>query len=166
MLFSMFGALMFCSKIVMEGLPNIHLLGMFTATLTLVYRKKALFPIYVYVFLVGIYAGFAYWWIHHIYVWAILWGAIMLLPKNFLAKTHPIFTAIILAIICGLHGLLYGTMCSPVEALVHGFNFEQTLAYIGYGFYFDVLHCIGNTAAALLVLPLSKLLFKLEKISH
>ena len=165
-LFAMFGALMFCSKIVMEGLPNIHLLGMFTVTFTIVYRKKALIPIYVYVFLTGIYAGFAYWWLHHLYVWTILWGLAMLLPQRLFEKAHPIIPAVIYSIICGLHGLLYGTMCAPVEALVHGFNFEQTLAYIGYGFYFDLLHFIGNAGAALLVLPLSKLLFKLEKISH
>ena len=46
-LFAMLGALMFCSKIIMEVLPNIHLLGMFTVTFTLVFRSKALIPIYV-----------------------------------------------------------------------------------------------------------------------
>lgn len=164
-LFSMFGALMFCSKLVMEGLPNIHLLGMFTITFTLVYRKKALFPIYVYVFLLGIYGGFAYWWIANLYTWTILWGTIMLLPRKALAKCHPIVTAIICCIVCGLHGLLYGVMTSPVEALVHGFDLEQTLAWIAYGLPFDITHAIGNTVIALLVLPLSRLLLKLEKKS-
>ncbi|MBQ2750786.1 MAG: hypothetical protein IJF34_13460, partial [Clostridia bacterium] len=44
--FGMLGALMFASKIIMEALPNIHLLGMFTVVFTAVYRKKALYPIY------------------------------------------------------------------------------------------------------------------------
>lgn len=162
-LFSMFGALMFSSKLLMEALPNVHLLGMFTVTFTVVYRKKALFPIYVYVFLLGIYGGFGYWWIANLYVWTILWGVTMLLPKDLASRTKPVVSAIIYSVICGLHGLFYGIMCAPVEALVHGFDFEQTLAWIGYGFYFDVLHCIGNTVAALLVLPLSRLLIKLEK---
>lgn len=56
-LFSMLGTLMFCSKIIMELLPNIHLLGMFTMVYTLVFRKKALYPIYIYVFLNGLFAG-------------------------------------------------------------------------------------------------------------
>ena len=54
----MLGTIMFCSKIIMELLPNIHLLGMLTMTYTLVFRKKALLPIYIYVILNGLYAGF------------------------------------------------------------------------------------------------------------
>lgn len=45
--------MMFTSKLLMEGLPNIHLIGMFTALLTVVYRKRALYPIYIFVFLTG-----------------------------------------------------------------------------------------------------------------
>ena len=162
-LFSMLGALMFCSKIIMEALPNIHLLGMFTIVFTIIYRKKALFPIYVYVFLLGIYGGFSYWWIANLYVWTILWAIVMLLPQKLMQKAPRILAVIIYCVICGLHGLLYGVMSAPVEALVHGFNLEQTLAYIGYGFYFDALHCIGNAISALLVIPLTKLLLRLEK---
>ena len=158
-LFAMLGALMFCSKIIMEALPNVHLLGMFTIVFTIVYRKKALIPIYVYVALVGIYAGFAYWWVHHLYVWTILWGITMLLPK----KMPRVVAIIVYCTVGCLHGLLYGAMSAPVETVVHGFNFEQTLAWIGYGMPFDVIHAIGNTVTALLVLPLSELLLKLEK---
>ena len=49
-LFSMFGALMYVSKLLMEFLPNIHLIGMFIVLLTVLYRKKALIPIYIFVF--------------------------------------------------------------------------------------------------------------------
>ena len=153
---------MFTSKLLMEGLPNIHLLGMFTIAFTLVYRKKALFPIYVYVFLLGIYGGFGYWWVANLYTWTLLWGATMLLPSKILEKCHPLVRAIIYCTVCGLHGLLYGTLCAPVEAIVHSFNLEQTLAYIAYGLYFDVLHCVGNVVSAMLVIPLTKLLSKLE----
>ena len=162
-LFSMFGALMFSSKLLMEGLPNIHLLGMFTITFTLVYRKKALFPIFVYVFLLGIYGGFGYWWIANLYTWTILWGITMLLPTKMLARAPIVIRVIVYCLVCGLHGLLYGTMCAPVEAIVHGFNLEQTLAYIAYGLYFDLLHCFGNVVSALLVIPLAKLLTRLER---
>ena len=57
----MFGVLMFSSKLLMEALPNIHLLGMFTVLLTVVYRSRALYPIYTYVLLNGAYAGFSPW---------------------------------------------------------------------------------------------------------
>ena len=50
-IFGMLGALMYASKVFMELLPNVHLLGVFTLSFTLVYRKKALYPIYTYVLL-------------------------------------------------------------------------------------------------------------------
>ena len=62
-IFALFGAMMFCSKLIMEGLPNIHPLAMFVMLLTIVYRKKALIPIYIYVFLQGLWSGFSPWWI-------------------------------------------------------------------------------------------------------
>ena len=62
-IFGMLGALMYASKVFMELLPNVHLLGVFTISFTLVYRKKALYPIYTYVLLNGLFAGFATWWI-------------------------------------------------------------------------------------------------------
>ena len=73
---------MFVSKIVMEFLPNIHLLGMLTMVYTLTFRSKALIPIYIYVFVNGLYAGFAVWWVPYLYVWTILWAVTMLLPRR------------------------------------------------------------------------------------
>ena len=78
----MLGALMYCSKIIMDALPNIHLLGMFTMTYTLVFRKKALIPIYIFVMITGLFGGFAAWWLPYLYIWAVLWGVTMLLPKT------------------------------------------------------------------------------------
>jgi hypothetical protein len=69
--FSMLGTIMFLSKLIMEFLPNIHLVGTLIAVCTLVYRKKALIPIYIYVLLVGVYGGFNWWWMPYIYIWAI-----------------------------------------------------------------------------------------------
>ena len=42
---------MYASKMIMEVAPNVHLLGVFTVAFTVVYRKKALYPIYTYVLL-------------------------------------------------------------------------------------------------------------------
>lgn len=53
--FAMLGAVMYASKVVMEFAPNIHLLGALTIAYTVVYRKKALYPIYTYVILNGIF---------------------------------------------------------------------------------------------------------------
>ena len=45
--FAMLGTVMFCSKIIMEALPNIHLVGAMTMAYTVAFRKKALIPIYI-----------------------------------------------------------------------------------------------------------------------
>ena len=155
----MLGAVMFCSKILMEVLPNIHLLGMFTMTYTLVFRKKALFPIYIYIMLNGLYAGLSVWWIPYLYIWTILWAITMLLPKKMPLKAK----CIIYPIICGLHGIAFGILYAPAQAILYGFNLEQTIAWIGWGFYWDVIHGIGNFFAGMLIVPLSELLRKLSK---
>ena len=51
--FGMLGTLMCISKYVMEILPNMHLLAVFTVAFTVVFRKKALYPIYIFVFIIG-----------------------------------------------------------------------------------------------------------------
>lgn len=158
-LFAVLGALMFVSKIVMEALPNIHLLGMLTVTYTIVFRKKALIPIYTYVLLNGLFAGFNAWWVPYLYIWTILWGATMLLPKNM----PKAVACVVYPIICALHGLCFGILYAPVQALMFGFTFEQTLAWIAAGFTFDVIHTVGNFAVGLLIYPVSEALKRLTK---
>lgn len=160
--FSMLGTLMFCSKIIMEILPNIHLLGMFTITYTVVYRKKALIPIYIYVLLNGLYAGFNLWWVPYLYIWTILWALTMLLPRNMPTKAK----CIVYPILCCLHGLAFGVLYAPAYMLMYGLTFEQALAWVAFGAPFDILHGIGNLVAGLLVVPLSELLTKLMKKQH
>ena len=37
---------------------------------------------------------------------------------------------IVYAAVCGLHGLLYGVLYAPAQALMYGLSFEATLAWI------------------------------------
>jgi len=160
--FAMLGTVMFCSKIIMEILPNIHLLGMLTMTYTVVFRKKALIPIYIYVAINGLYAGFSMWWMPYLYVWTILWGITMLLPQ----KIPKALKCILYPAVCGLHGVAFGTLYAPAQAFMFGLNFEQTVAWIAAGLPWDLLHGIGNLFAGMLILPLSDLLGKLMKKQH
>lgn len=157
----MLGAIMFCSKILMEALPNIHLLGALTMIYTLTFRSRALIPIYIYVAVNGVYAGFSVWWIPYLYIWAILWGITMLLPRR---MPRPV-ACVVYPAVCALHGLCYGTLYAPAQALLFGFNFEQTLAWIAAGLPFDIVHAIGNLVLGMLILPLSELLRRLTERS-
>lgn len=155
----MLGTLMFCSKLLTDFLPNIHLLGMFTMTYTIVYRKKALIPIYVYVLLNGIYAGFNMWWLPYLYIWTVLWAVTMLLPRNMSKKAKHI----VYPLVCCLHGLLFGTLYAPAQALMMGMSFKATIAWIIAGLPWDAVHGVGNLAAGTLIYPLSEVLRKLSK---
>ena len=143
----------------MEALPNIHLLGMLTVTYTIVFRKKALIPIYVYVLLNGLFAGFSAWWVPYLYIWTLLWGITMILPQNM----PKAIACVVYPIICALHGLFFGVLYAPVQAIIYGFNFEQTLAWIAAGFTFDIIHMVGNFAVGLLIFPASQALLRLVK---
>ena len=158
-IFAMLGTLMFCSKIIMEILPNIHLLGMLTMVYTVAYRKKALIPIYIYVFVNGIYAGFATWWFPYLYVWTILWTVTMLIPQNISKKA----AYIVYPVVCGLHGLLFGILYAPAQAVIFGLDSEQLAAWILAGLPWDALHGLGNACAGMLIVPLSEILKRLKK---
>ena len=149
---------MFTSKILLEILPNIHLLATFTTVYTVVFRKKALIPIYVYVLLNGLWSGFSMWWLPYTYIWTLLWAAVMLLPKNMPSKVAPV----VYCAVCGLHGILFGTLYAPAQALMFGLSFRQTLLWIAAGFPWDVVHAVGNLAAGLLICPLINVLKKAE----
>ena len=156
-LFAMLAALMFTSKIIMEALPNIHLLGMLTMLYTVVFRVKALIPIYLYALIQGIYAGFNQWWIPYLYIWTVLWAITMLLPKNMPRKV----ALFVYPAICALHGFAYGTLYAPAQALMYHFTFEQTLVWISTGIPFDIIHGVSNIFTGMLILPLSELIKKL-----
>ncbi len=158
-LFAILGTIMFCSKIVMDALPNIHLLGMFIMTFTITFRKKALIPIYVYVFLCGIYGGFSSWWVPYLYVWTVLWGITMLLPK----KMPKAVACVIYPIVCCLHGLLFGVIYAPAQALLFGLGTKATIAWIIAGFPFDLIHGISNLLTGTLIYPIAQLLKKISK---
>ena len=156
----MLGAVMFCSKIIMESLPNIHLLGMFTMSYTVAFRKKALIPIYIYVLLNGLYAGFNMWWIPYLYLWTVLWAATMALPRSLSKKAKRV----VYPAVCCAHGLVFGALYAPVQALVMGMNLRATIAWIVAGLPWDALQGAGNLVAGCLVVPLSELLTKLMKL--
>ena len=143
-IFAMLGAVMYASKLLMEVAPNIHLLGVFTIAFTVVYRKKALYPIYIYVILNGIFSGFAVWWVPYLYVWTVLWGAVML-PKK--------IRALVYMAVCAGHGFLFGTLYAPAQALLFGMSFQGMVSWIIAGLPFDFIHGVSNFFCGILIVP-------------
>ena len=71
--------------------------------------------------------------------------------------------AVVYPVVCALHGLAFGTLYAPAQAIMFGLNFKQTIAWIISGLPFDGLHCFGNFVAGLLILPLSEVMFPIER---
>ena len=159
LVFTMLGVIMLLSKLLMEALPNFHLLGTLITAYTIVYRKDALKPIYIFVMLSGIIYGFGIWWIPYLYIWTLLWVMVMLLPKNM----NPKVAVPVYMIVSGLHGILYGTLYAPAQVLLFRLDFKGMLAWIAAGFSFDVMHCVGNIALGILILPIANALRKFHK---
>lgn len=156
--FAMLADLMFVSKIIMEFLPNIHLIAVLTIVYTLVYRWEALIPVYMFVFLTGLYYGFAIWWIPYCYIWTILWAIVMILPK----RMPPQVSFVVYIAVATLHGVLFGIMYAPFQALAFDLDWGAMIAWIVAGFPWDVLHGVGNAVVGILILPLFRVLSKLE----
>ncbi len=160
-IFSMLGAVMYASKLIMEFAPNIHLIGVFIVAFTVVYRQKALYPIYIFVFLTGMLSGFATWWLPYLYIWAVLWGIVMLLPKKMPKPVQPF----VYMAVCALHGFLYGTLYAPAQALLFGLSFKSMIAWIVAGLPWDFMHGVSNFFCGILIVPIVTVLRLAERIS-
>ncbi len=148
-LFGILGALTFGAKMVMSWLPNIEPVSLFVMVYAVVFGRKCLYPIYVYVALELLCFGLHLWSINYLYVWAVLALSAWLLRK--MADALP------WAILSAVFGLLFGALCAPVQIAVGGvgFAFSWWISGIPY----DILHCVGNFFMALvLFLPLRRLL--------
>lgn len=161
-IFAMLGSVMYASKVIMEFAPNIHLLGVFTISFTVVYRKKALYPIYTYVLLNGIFSGFSAWWIPYLYIWTVLWGMTMLLPRKLPARMAPL----VYMSVCAMHGFAFGTLYAPVQALLTGLSLQGMAAWIIAGLPWDFMHGISNFFCGILIVPVISALRLAEKISQ
>lgn len=150
---------MYASKLIMEFAPNVHLLGVFTIAFTVVYRKKALYPIYTYVLLNGMFSGFATWWIPYLYLWTVLWGVVMLLPRNMSNKMQTI----VYMIVCAAHGFLFGTLYAPAQAILYGLDFKGMIAWIVAGLPWDFVHGVSNFFCGILIMPIISVLRMAQK---
>ncbi len=158
--FGLLGALLYASKALLEFLPNVHLVSVLLVAITVVYRAKALYPLYVFVFLTGLLNGFGTWWIPYLYIWTVLWGAVMLLPRRLPSRAAPI----VYMTVCGAHGLLFGTLYAPMQALLFHLNFDGMVAWIIAGLPFDAIHAVGNFVGGILIYPLILLLQRVQRI--
>lgn len=153
-LFGVLAALTFGAKFVMSGLPNIEPVSLMIMLFAVIFGKKALYPIYVYVALEILCFGLSIWNIYYLYIWLILWAAAYLLRK----MQDPLGWAVL----SGAFGLLFGAFCGIADFFIGGWSYAVG-KWIS-GLMFDLTHCVGNFVIALLLFkPMRQLLEKLYK---
>lgn len=151
-LFGVLAALTFGAKMVMSGLPNIEPVSLMVMIFAVVFGKKGLYPMYVYIALEFLFWGFGLWNINYLYVWLILWG----LARIFRKMEEPLGWAIL----SGVFGLSFGALCGIVDIFIGGWSYALTKWMAGLNF--DLWHCGGNFFMALLLYkPLRNLTKKL-----
>lgn len=147
-LFGILGAMTFGAKMVMAWLPNIEPVSLLVMVYAVVFGRKSLYPIYVYVGLELLCWGIGTWNIMYLYVWAILALGAWLLRR----VEQPLAWALL----SGVFGLLFGLLCAPVDLFIGGFSYAMTKW--ASGILFDVYHCLGNFVMALILFaPLRRL---------
>lgn len=149
MLFSVLGALTFAAKYCMSFLPNIEPVSLMVMLFAVLFGKKCVYPIYLYVGLEILFYGLGIWNICYLYVWIILAAAAYLMRS----MEHPLGWAML----SGAFGLLFGVLCCLVDVFIGGPYYALTKCISGIPF--DLLHCAGNFVIALVLFkPLRKLM--------
>lgn len=153
-LFGVLGALTFAAKYVMSFLPNIEPVSLMVMLFAVVFGRKCLYPIYLYVMMEILFYGISLWNINYLYIWTVLALAAYLLRR----MEHPLGWAVL----SGAYGLLFGALCGIVDVFIGGFPYAVT-KWIS-GIPFDIAHCVGNFAIALLLFgPMRQLMEKLYR---
>ena len=151
-LFGMLAALTIALQVVMSPLPNIEPVSLLVMLFAVTFGWKALYPVYIFVVMEILYYGFNIWNIYYLYVWAILALATLLLRKN--------QSVLVFAVLAAVFGLLFGALCAIVDVFIGGVGYAAAKWVSGIPF--DVTHCVGNFAIALVAFnPLRKLMQKL-----
>ena len=148
------GGILFAGKMVLAALPNVEPVSLFVMVYAVVYGRRALYPIYVYVALECLIWGLNIWSISYLYVWAILAGVAWLL--------RGMQSRLGWAILAGAFGLCFGALCALPYLAVGRWAFA--LSWWGAGLPYDIVHCAGNFALALVLFsPCRRLLTRLSQ---
>ena len=151
-LFGMLGALMFALQVVMAPLPNIEPVSLLTMLFAVTFGWKSLYCVYTFVAMEILFHGIGLWNINYLYIWTVLAVAAIMLRK--------MESAFGWALLSGVFGLFFGALCGIVDIFIGGFGYAAAKWVSGIPF--DLLHCGGNFAIALILWkPLKNLLARL-----
>lgn len=153
-LFGLLAAIAFSLKMAMAVLPNIEPVSLLVMLFSVVFGRKGLFPVYIYVALEFILWPIGLWNVNYLYIWLLLFFAARCL--------RDMSSALGWAILSGAFGLLFGLLSAPVYWAVGGLGYAVTWWISGIPY--DLIHCAANFFIALFLFqPLRALLERLYR---
>lgn len=148
----MLGALMFAGKKIMEFFPNVHPLTLLTVAYTVVYRRRGIFPVIVYLLLETAISGGFMWIVPYYYIFPLCHLLTLAVPRGI----SKMGAQICYTLICTFFGISFGALYAPWQAIMYGLSFEKTLAWIASGLPFDIVHAVSNFLLSFAVIPIAK----------
>lgn len=147
-LLALLTTLLLALQVALSAIPNVEMVTLLIALYTLHYRQKALMIIYVFVLCEGLVYGFGLWYINYQYVWAVLWGVVMLCRR--------MKSSLAWGLVLAIYGLCFGFLCAIPYVFIGGFG--MAWAYFLSGIPFDLVHGVSNLVVTLLLFtPLNRL---------
>ena len=150
-------------KIALSGLPNIELTSFWIIMFTRYFKKRVLFVIPVFILIEGVMYGIHIWWIMYLYAWPLLALVAYLTRKS--------DSAVSLAIISGVFGLLFGLLCSIPYIFIGSVDgniingFRTAFAWWIAGIPWDLVHGIANFIIMLVLYhPINTVMKKTDKM--
>ena len=135
------GALLFATKAALASLPNIHLNAVIIILGGIFFGWKIMYSIAIYIMLEGAVFGFGLWWLCYWYLWPSLGAVAVIMRKN--------RSPLLWAVVAGIHGLVFGAMCSIPYLFIGGWS--MALSSWVSGIPFDLAHCAGNFVLTLVL---------------
>ncbi len=153
-LMAMMGVVLVASKEAMAFLPNVELVSLLVILFTLVFRRRVVGALAVFLLLEGLLYGFGIWWAMYLYLWPLLALLVWLFRRMERTWQWAVFS--------GLFGLAFGALCSLIY--LPFWTPAHVISWIISGFPFDCYHCAGNFLLALfLYRPLRLALDRLDR---
>lgn len=137
---ALMGAMLYASQVALSSLPNIEIVTLLIVIFTKNLGKEGTAACFVYVCLTVFTAGFGLWWVTYLIVWPAFSFLVLMIRRN--------DNWLIWAVINGGFGLCFGAIFALPYIFVSP---SYALSYWLGGIPFDIAHCIGNFAAAIII---------------
>ena len=142
-LFGVLAAILTISQVAFSFIPNVETVSLLIIIYSLIYEKKSIYIVMVFVIMMGLIYGFGTWWFGYLIIWPLL-SICTYFIRNIIKEKY-----LALSIYSGIFGLIFGLLYAIPIAVFSGIN-----AGVGYwiaGIPYDIIHGAGNYFILLLL---------------